>query len=579
MKKWIIWIILLFVFAACQNQAPVPVESQAEIIADEYIDGWVNFYPSRAYASGSKESAFSFEDLSQEKIASWVDLNRTILKRLEGLPGDLPLSDRIDSDLLLRQITGELNQWSGDEVYKRAPIFYAGLISQALTHVLVRKDLEEAEKWDAVKNRLNGVRTLCSQGKAHLADGRPHNTERSLPVLEGTARFYRDNLPEIISSWETGATEAEVKQICEEAASAVSELAEYIEALQPELELTDIMGEDTYARRLQNFTGLELTPEKLENIAEEEIRTVRGLMADTARIYWENTYPDQKIPEEFDRLLDRALADMEEDRADNQKDFLQEFKSLIDQAENFIREQDIATLPSQRTLVTRLSPEHFAGAAVGGVYSAGPFNPEADTLFYLPSVPDDAPEETKEGFYRSFNTHFNTIIVPHEIYPGHYMQLKIASTHPRMVRSLFGDGLYVEGWATLCEVIALDAGWHGDTPLDRLAHLRKRLENAVRAYVSSKVHCRGWAQQQVTRFAVEEGLLAPQFAVNLWDRVAASPLQLTSYFLGFRYFSELLSDEKERLGDDFSMQVFSDTILQAGAVPLAFLDDILREEI
>lgn len=579
MKKWIIWIILLFVLAACQNQAPVPAESRTEIIADEYINGWVDFYPSRAYASGNKEAAFSFENLSQEKIASWVDWNRTIRNRLEDLPEDLPLSDRIDRDLLLRQITGELNQWSQEKVHKYTPLFYAGLISQALTHVLVRKDLEEAEKWDAVKTRLNGVRTLCSQGKAHLVDGRPHNTERSLPVLEGTARFYRNNLPEIISTWKTGADEAEVAQVCKDAASAVDELAGYIKALQPKLTLTDIIGEDAYARKLRNFTGLELTPDKLEDIAEKEIKTVRGLMAETSRIHWENMYPDQTVPEEFAVLLERALADMEEDRADNQMEFLQEFKSLIDEAENFIREQEIATLPSQRTLITRLSPEHFAGAAVGGVYSAGPFNPEADTLFYLPSVPDDAPEEIKEGFYRSFNTHFNTIIVPHEIYPGHYMQLKIASTHPRMVRSLFGDGLYVEGWATLCEVIALDAGWHGDTPLDRLAHLRKRLENAVRAYVSSKVHCRGWDKEQVTRFAVEEGLLAPQFAVNLWDRVTASPLQLTSYFLGFRHFNQLLAEERERLGKDFSMRNFSDTILQAGAVPLALLDDILRIEI
>ncbi len=578
MKKWIIWIILLFVLAACQSQAPVSVESQAEIIADEYIDGWVDFYPSRAYASGNKESAFSFENLSQEKIASWVDLNRSIRNRLEDLPEDLPLSDHIDRDLLQRQINGELNQWVQDEVHKNAPHFYSGLISQALTHVLVRKDLEEAEKWDAVKTRLNGVRTLCSQGKAHLVDGRPHNTERSLPVLEGTARFYRNNLPEIISTWKTGADEAEVAQVCKDAASAVDELAGYIKALQPKLTLTDIIGEDEYARKLRTFTGLELMPDKLEDIAETEIRTVRELMAETARIHWEITYPDQPGPEEFDVLLDRALADMEADRADNQTEFLQEFKSLIDQAENFIREKDIATLPAQRTLVTRLSPEHFAGAAVGGVYSAGPFNPEADTLFYLPSVPDDAPADVKEGFYRSFNTHFNTVIVPHEIYPGHYMQLKIASTHPRMVRSLFGDGLYVEGWATLCEVIALDAGWHGDVPLDRLAHLRKRLENAVRAYVSSKVHCRGWTQQQVTRFAVEEGLLAPQFAVNLWNRVTASPLQLTSYFLGFRHFQTLLDEEKERLGDHFSMRRFSDTILQAGAVPLEFLDELLREE-
>jgi uncharacterized protein (DUF885 family) len=267
---------------------------------------------------------------------------------------------------------------------------------------------------------------------------------------------------------------------------------------------------------------------------------------------------------------------MEENREKRQKDFLEYFKDLIDRSEDFIREQDIATLPEERTLFTALSPSHFAGAAVGGVYAAGPFNPGAVTLFYLPTIPDDAPDGAKEGFYRSFNNHFNTMIITHEIFPGHYMQSKIAASNPRIVRGLFGDGLYVEGWATLCEVITLDDGWNGYDKLDRLAHLRKRLENATRAYTSVQVHCFGWGKEEVARFAVEEGLLAPQFALNLWDRVTGSPLQLTSYFLGFRKFSELLEEEKERLGESFELKRFCDAVLQAGAVSIDRLPDFIR---
>ncbi|MCH7728848.1 MAG: hypothetical protein IH991_20535, partial [Planctomycetes bacterium] len=40
--------------------------------------------------------------------------------------------------------------------------------------------------------------------------------------------------------------------------------------------------------------------------------------------------------------------------------------------------------------------------------------------------------------------------------------------HPRKVRALFGDGVYIEGWGTFCERLMLDLGWGG--PLDRLAH-------------------------------------------------------------------------------------------------------------
>ena len=172
----------------------------------------------------------------------------------------------------------------------------------------------------------------------------------------------------------------------------------------------------------------------------------------------------------------------------------------------FLEEQDLIDLPEHETLYTALSPSHFAGAAVGGVYSAGPFDPEAETLFYLPSVPDSAPVEVRDGFYRSFNTHFNTMIITHEIYPGHYLQLKVAASHPSRIRALFAGNDFTEGWASFCEQMTLDAGFEGDPPLTRMAHLRKRLENAVRAYVSVQVHCRGWSRNQLHTFAVETGL-------------------------------------------------------------------------
>ncbi len=76
----------------------------------------------------------------------------------------------------------------------------------------------------------------------------------------------------------------------------------------------------------------------------------------------------------------------------------QEFLDLIDRSRAFLEEKDLIDLPEHETLFTALSPSHFAGAAVGGVYSAGPFDPEAETLFYLPSVPDSAPRGCPGGF-------------------------------------------------------------------------------------------------------------------------------------------------------------------------------------
>ena len=275
------------------------------------------------------------------------------------------------------------------------------------------------------------------------------------------------------------------------------------------------------------------------------------------------------MPADENELLTAAvMTAMEEARSDNRSDFLNFFKELTEKAETFLVEKDLATVPLPRTMYVGLSPDHFSGAAVGGVYPTGPFNPGADTLFYLPSIPDDSTPEQKNGFYRSFNDHFNTMIIAHEIYPGHYQQYKVAVNKAPAARSLFANGVYVEGWGTFSEELMLDAGWSNGDKLTRLAHLRKRLENAVRAYTSVMVHIHGWDKERLMKFATGRGLLAPQFAINLWNRVMNNPLQIPSYFLGFHGFRKLWQEEQARLGDNFTTREFVDSVLQAGPIPI-----------
>lgn len=573
MNKWVVACLVIGMMCSCAGPS-----NQIEVLARDYIQQWKIFYPSRAFSSGDKDSAFRFEDISAEKVSFWIQFNQDTLNKLESLPDSLTLDEQINANLLSRQTLGELEQWEKNRCLENSPLFYTGLISQALTHILARDELTSSEKWQAVDVRLSGIQDISSYGQTHLKNGRPQNTQRSISILESTARFYAENLPLIARDWQQESALPNFQNKCQVTADAIQTLADHIRnTVQPQSSLPNTLGADEYARKLKIFTGMEITPKELEDIALKEIQEVRNLMEKLATDIWIEHNTDTEIPTNFEALLSFSIEAIESNREKNQADFLQLFIDLIDRAEKFIQVKDIATLPATRTLKTALSPSHFAGAAVGGVYSAGPFNPGAMTLLYLPTVADSAPESVKEGFYRSFNNHFNTMIITHEIYPGHYMQSKIASTNPHMVRSLFADGLYVEGWATLCEVITLDAGWNGFNTLDRFAHLRKRLENATRAYTSVQAHCRGWDRSQIHDFAVEKGLLAPQFALNLWDRVTASPLQLVSYFLGFNKFSEILESERKRLGDNFVMKEFCDNVLQAGAIPMNFLPVLLLE--
>jgi len=321
---------------------------------------------------------------------------------------------------------------------------------------------------------------------------------------------------------------------------------------------------------------MDISPEEVAGRALREIDTVRELIAETSRAYWEETHPGEPAPADVHDLVARVSLDMEENRPSSEQEALEAFTRFAEEAEVFVREMGIATLPPDRTLEIVLTPESAGPAQrIGFVDSPPPFDPEPMTVLSLPTIPDTFPEAEKEDFYRSFNNHFNKMIIIHELFPGHYMQLKIASGNPRQVRIFFPYEPYVEGWATLTEILALDAGWDDFNKLTYLSHLRKRLENANRAYTSVQVHCFGWTEDEVGQFSEERALLAPQFAKSLFGRLERGPMQMTSYFMGKDMFVEVLEAEQQRLGDEFQVRRFSDVILNAGAVPMDMLPELL----
>jgi len=542
-----------------------------------YLDKWIDFYPSEAFTNGHKSSAWDFEDFTEARISDWLKLNHESLKTLSAVERASSLNQGIDARVLRRKIKQELELWQHDEVLLNQPIWYAEIISQAMTYVLVREHFTTAEKLRAATIRLVGVQKLSELGLKMLANGSKERTARAINILERTASFYDNNLIKLSRDWGNVEEHEKLAQLARDTASSIRQLTSHVQnKILPVASIPDHFENADYARKLQINVDSDITPDQLKEIALNEIDEVRGIMISESKAWWKQEHPQSSLPENESELLKATMTAMEEYRHDNRKDFLEFFIKYTEEAEKFLIDHEIATVPLPHTLRIDLSPDHFSGAAYGGVYPTGPFNPDANTLFYLPSIPDDSPDEQKTGFYKSFNKHFNTMIIAHEMYPGHYLQYKVAVSAAPALRTLFSNGVYVEGWGTFSEELMLDAGWGKGEKLTRLAHLRKRLENATRAYVSVMVHHEGWEKKQLMDFATTRGLLAPQFALNLWNRVMNSPLQITNYFLGFQKFKTLWQQEQLRLGDKFITRNFVDGVLKAGPIPIDAISATLQ---
>ena len=544
-------------------------QSQTTNLGSTYIESWKQFYPSKALTQGMQTAIFDYEDLTIDNIEKWIAINKKVKVELKRRNSIYTKENPIDARLLNLQIQEEINKWEVKKIHEHSLSLYADLITKAVDEVLKANYLTPKEKSRLICQRLTAVQKLCRAAKRHLKSEETNDLEIGIKKLKTVLPFYVQHLPKQVSHLPKAYHCLEFDDVGTTAKS-IQSLIDYMETyyLPKPIVANPILGRVEYARRLALYTDSDLTPKQLEAMALEEIETVRELIANVSLDYLKQTYPNQSFPNKGDAIK-AAFVDMEKDAPKDGADYLQFWLELKAAAIKFIAENDIATLPEFQTLRIIPAPESAGPAArIGWVDSAPPFASNPVTTLYLPSIPDTLPAQEQKDFWASFNKPFNRMIVIHELFPGHYMQIKISRETPHPVRLLFPYKPYFEGWATFTERVLLDAGWEKERPLTFLAHLRKRIENANRAYTSIQVHCNNWTAEQVMAFSTEKSLLAPQFAKSLWGRIMRSPLQLTSYFQGGQQFTDLLAAEKSRLGDRFVLKDFMDTIMRIGPIPI-----------
>ncbi len=545
----------------------------------DYIAAWKKFYPSKALAQGMHDVIFDYEDPSSERVLEWLDFNRKMLTQLPRTENASGSSKGINARLLKIQIQKEIQYWEEEMPHITSASFYARLIDRALDPVFEATFLTSSDKVEIICSRLQSIQDLCLTGNKLLEEMKKEEVLKSLELLEKNKVFFEKEISEKMK-------QAGIQKPCynfearvQSTVAAIQRLMDYLrnDALVDDSPANTILGREAYARELKNYLDQPVFPEQLADLALKEIEEVRGLIELTSMEYVKKEYPNQFDPEDKQAGVRLAFDDMEKDAPANGAEYLAFWQDLAEDAMEFIEEKNIATLPEFQTLRIIPAPESAGPAArIGWVDSASPFDPNPVTTLYLPNIPDTFPAEERKDFWSSFNKPFNRMIVIHELFPGHYMQIKISRETPHPVRLLFPYGPYFEGWASFTEEVALAAGWEKERPLTYLAHLRKRLENANRAYTSVMVHCNGWDQEKVMQFSTETSLLAPQFAKSLWGRLMRSPMQMTSYFYGGMQFRALQKAEKDRLGDQFDLLLFMDTIMKTGPVPIEEFYDVFK---
>jgi len=543
--------------------------SSVQTIVGAYLNRYFQTFPTKATEAGLHDYDRAIEDLSPSARDAWMRVDRETRERLArelARPG-LPLDDRIDAELLTAEIDRQVHDWTVLKRPERDPLFWTSTLANATVFLLVRDDLPLAERLDRARARATLVPRLAAQAREALAATDPSLIAPDLCRIaagqaKASAEFYRTGF-----SKAAGHEDAALDAAGRAAAEGLSQLASFLDVLAARATGDPRLGAN-YAETFRLGTGITEPVDRVLARAERDLDTTRTEAAAYGRSVWTELMPGEPAPVDdrvlLRRLFDRAAAD----RDSNLDDYVAGWNRNVRDLDRFVRDHQLMTLPDPLTLIVARSPSYFVGQSVGGVYPAGPYEPEGKTVLFLPVPADAASAAERDAFYRDFNRSFNKMIAAHELIPGHYVQLKYAARQPHKVRALFPDPVYVEGWGTFCERAMLDAGWGG--PLPRLAHLKKQLENISRTIVDIEVHTKGMARDEVTRFVQDDALQDEQFARNMWTRAITSSPQLTFYYLGYREVMDVYDAARQARGPAFTLRDFLDGMMTMGPAPLRY---------
>ena len=274
----------------------------------------------------------------------------------------------------------------------------------------------------------------------------------------------------------------------------------------------------------------------------------------------------QKIGMMIDKLSSRHVA---------RENFFAEIRRQIPLLQDWVIKHDLLTLDPSKPLEVRETPMYQRGVAGASIDAPGPYRSK-DKTYYNVTPMDNLTAEQAESSLREYNEWILQILNIHEAIPGHYAQLVHANRSPSLIKSLFGNGAMVEGWAVYGERMMLESGYGDNAPEMWLMYSKWNLRSVTNTILDYSVHVNGMGQEAAIDLLTRQAFQTRQEADEKWRRVTLTSVQLTSYFSGYHQIMELRERRKQQLGERFKLKEFHDQFLSYGNAPVKMISELMQ---
>ncbi len=538
-----------------------------EQTTEEFVFTTLSFSPVAATAAGYHRHAGVpldelLDDVSEESFNRQRGFYRAFSRALEKTKRErLTPEDKADYDLIVNQAQLALLELDSIQRYKHDPNFYVELAGQAIFGPLTLEYAPKDLRFFHIARRLESFPALLLNAQRNLVDSPEiHNQvardgiQGLITLIEGT---LRNEAPEEMKGKFDGAAKQAIDALRGFDKYLVSDLGNKVSDWR--------LDASRYASKFQLAQMSDRLPGQVLADAELALADVRRQMSDLTK---------GNVRKVLDQIA-RTHARREDFHSSAQRD--------LDETTAFVQAKVIVPLLSNENLKVIPTPAFFRGSyPVGGFNPAPPLEPNLEAQYWLTPIPPDWPAARVESKLREYNTFGLKLLTIHEAMPGHYVQFEYANAiQPqarRLLRTLYGSGTYVEGWAVYVTQVMIEEGYLNSDSSLRLTYLKQLLRAIANAILDIRMHTRGMTDDEALKLMIEDTFQEREEAEAKLRRVKLTSCQLPTYFVGYVDWLRLRERYRGFKGRSFSLPDFHATVLREGAVPVATLSQTLTGE-
>ena len=497
----------------------------------------------------------------------------------------LNVEDAADWQLIDDQIALNLLEFDRIQNYKHNPTGYVELLGSALFQPLTDDYAPQDVRLGHILSRVAAIPRFLDQARSELVDADPIFVKVAIEENNGNVDLIQSAIAAAIPAGSKSKT-----QFDQVAPPAIEALKNFSKWLQDDLakrktDRTWRLGKELYAEKFRLVMETPVTPDQVLSEAEAELKKTRAEMLQIALPLHKQYFPDHDdhaslSPQEREnKVIGEVLHKISDDRP-KRDDLMQTVKDDLVGIRQFIIDKKIVSLKSRDNLKVIPTPPFMRGIySVAGFHGAPPLDPNAEAQYWVTPIDPKTPEDKAESKLREYNNWVLQWLSIHEALPGHYVQAEHANeiqpVSRRLVRSLFSNGAYVEGWAEYIAQVMMHQGYANSDPRYRISYLKVWLRAIGNTILDVRMQTMGMTDDEAMSFMMNDAFQTRAEAEGKLQRAKLSSTQLPTYYVGTSEWWRLRRAYEAAKGKDFTLAEFHDRALDQGALPVPWLGKIL----